>query len=89
MTFLVQNMYDEYVFLLKDDLENSLFRLGLICSRFSMILAIIRALENDKLQSILRCEQRDFEIALSLIKILLQYTEEGFMYLPKKRNGAS
>jgi len=76
--------YDKYVFLQKDGLEASLFKLGLICFRLSMIFTIIRALENDSLQATLQCEQRDFEIALSLIKVLLQHTEEVFLYLPKK-----
>ncbi len=49
-----------------------------------MIFSIIRALENDRLQPIVECEQRDFEIALSMIKVLLEHTEEVFLYLPKK-----
>ncbi|WP_299187917.1 DUF3987 domain-containing protein [uncultured Aquimarina sp.] len=77
--------YDKFVFLKKDDLEASLLRLGVICFRLSMIFSIIRALENDMLEPIIECEQRDFEIALSMIKVLLEHTEEVFLYLPKKK----
>lgn len=76
--------YDKFVFLKKEDLEASLLRLGVICFRLTMIFSIIRALENDSLQPIIECEQRDFEIALSMIKVLLEHTEEVFLYLPKK-----
>ncbi len=76
--------YDKFVFLKKEDLEASLLRLGVICFRLTMIFSIIRALENDRLQPIIECEQRDFEIALSMIKVLLEHTEEVFLYLPKK-----
>ncbi len=77
--------YDKFVFLKKEDLEASLLRLGVICFRLTMIFSIIRALENDSLQPIIECEQRDFEIALSMIKTLLEHTEEVFLYLPKPK----
>ena len=76
--------YDKFVLLQKEDLEASLLRLGLICYRLSMIFSIVRALEDDTLRPIIICEQRDFEIALSMIKTLLEHTEEVFLYLPKK-----
>lgn len=49
-----------------------------------MTIATIRTLENECLSQIIECEQRDFEIALEMIKVLLQHTEEVFLYLPKK-----
>ena len=49
-----------------------------------MILTTLRALENGQLPSALKCQQRDFEISLGMIKVLLEHTEEVFLYLPKK-----
>ena len=78
------SQYDKYIFLQKEDLEASLIRLGLICFRLAMTITTIRTLENEYLPQIIECEQRDFEIALAMIKVLLQHTEEVFLYLPKK-----
>ena len=77
--------YEKFVCLQKENLEASLLRLGLICFRLSMIFSVIRTLENDTLQPIIICEQRDFEIALNMVKTLLEHTEEVFLYLPKRQ----
>lgn len=76
--------YEKFLFLQKEGLQASLFRLGLIFFRLTMILTVVRVLEKEVLKPKLRCEPRDFETALAMIKVLLQHTEEVFLYLPKK-----
>lgn len=77
--------YDTFLFLQKNGMEASLFRLGLICFRITMVLSVLRMMETGNLQILKECEPRDFEIALAMIKTLLVHTESVFLYLPKEK----
>jgi len=77
--------YDTFLFLQKNGLEASLLRLGLICYRITMILTTLRMLEKGTLANQIQCADQDFEIALSMIKTLLEHTEAVFLYLPQRK----
>ncbi|WP_299216210.1 DUF3987 domain-containing protein [uncultured Aquimarina sp.] len=77
--------YKTFLFLEKNGMEASLFRLGLICFRITMILSVLRMMETENLETVKECEPRDFEIALFMIKTLLAHMESVFLYLPKEK----
>lgn len=77
--------YDTFLFLQKNGMEASLFRLGLICFRIVMVLSVLRMMETENLDTVKECEPRDFEIALFIIKTLIVHMESVFLYLPKEK----
>ncbi|WP_062056013.1 DUF3987 domain-containing protein [Aquimarina longa] len=77
--------YDKFLFLKKNGLEASLFRLGLICYRIAMVLSAIRILENDTLTPSKECSSQDFNSALVITETLLEHTEAVFLCLPKRK----
>jgi hypothetical protein len=77
--------YDKFLFLKKNGLEASLFRLGLICYRITMILSSLRMMENNTLTRVKECSSQDFNIALVMTQTLLEHTESVFLHLPKRK----
>ena len=89
----------EYAAVFGNDIIASVRRLGLILFRFTMILTVLRQMdegtfplpENPQSPSIplnpealLTCTDADFHTALTMVKALLQHTVTVFQALPKK-----
>lgn len=58
-------------------------RLGLITFRIAMILAALRILESGDISSRMICEERDFQSALSMVKVLMKHSSKVFSELPE------
>ena len=57
-------------------------RLGLIAFRISMILSVLRTMETGELGSRILCEEKDFQSALDMIKVLVKHSSKVFSDLP-------
>lgn len=58
-------------------------RLGLIAFRISMILSALRILENGDASSRMVCEERDFQAAIEMAKVLVKHSSKVFSELPE------
>lgn len=58
-------------------------RLGLIAFRISMVLSALRILETGDTSSRIVCEERDFQTALSIVKVLAKHASKVFNELPE------
>ena len=75
---------DQYVTIQGIDYMATVRRLGLIAFRLSMILSALRILETGEVNDKLICEERDFQIALSIIKVLARHSAKVFSELPEE-----
>ena len=77
----------QYAQLFGDDIIASVRRLGLIMFRFAMILTDLRLIDEPralKKGEGLVCSDVDFNISLSVVKVLLNHTVKVFQSLPRK-----
>lgn len=58
-------------------------RLGLIAFRISMILSALRILETGDTSTQIICEERDFQTALTMVRVLVKHSAKVFAELPK------
>ena len=63
---------------------SSVFRLGLIAFRIAMILTIVRAFESQTLLTPIECHEKDFVIAMDIVKTLFVHSMIMFDLLPKQ-----
>ncbi|HLW33235.1 MAG TPA: DUF3987 domain-containing protein [Aequorivita sp.] len=59
-------------------------RLGLIAFRFCMLFSALRILETGDTSNKLVCEERDFQTALAMIKVLVKHSSKVFGELPQE-----
>ncbi|MCK0131464.1 YfjI family protein [Flavobacteriaceae bacterium F08102] len=59
-------------------------RLGLIAFRFCMLFSALRILETGDTSNKLICEERDFQTALAMIKVLVKHSSKVFGELPQE-----
>src|SRR5690554_475340 len=59
-------------------------RLGLIAFRFCMLFSALRILETGDTSNKLICEERDFQTALAMIKVLVKHFSKVFCELPQE-----
>ncbi|WKN29754.1 DUF3987 domain-containing protein [Porifericola rhodea] len=71
----------KYLDLLGIDYMATVRRLGLITFRISMILSALRVMETGDISNKLICEERDFQVALSIVKVLLEHSSKVFSEL--------
>lgn len=57
-------------------------RLGLIGFRLAMILSVLRIMETGEITTRLICEERDFQTALTIVKVLVKHAAKVFSELP-------
>ena len=82
----------EYAALLGNDIIASVRRLGLIFFRITMILTVLRQMDDgafplaldDGKEALLVCTDADFDTALAMVKVLLQHTARVFQALPRR-----
>uniref|UniRef100_UPI0040489371 DUF3987 domain-containing protein n=1 Tax=Algoriphagus sp. TaxID=1872435 RepID=UPI0040489371 len=72
----------EYFLLLGKDYLATIRRLATSAVRFTMILSALRQMDKDTLDPELTCGEQDFQIALSMVKVLIQHSEKVFNELP-------
>ncbi len=59
-------------------------RLGLIAFRISMILSALRIMESGDVQERILCEERDFNTAIEISKVLVKHSSKVFSELPEE-----
>ncbi len=74
---------DHYVTLQGIDYMATIRRLGLIAFRISMILSALRILETGDTSTQIICEERDFQTALAMVKVLVKHSAKVFTELPE------
>lgn len=74
---------DHYMTLQGIDYMATIRRLGLIAFRISMILSALRILETGDTSTQIICEERDFQTALAMVKVLVKHSAKVFTELPE------
>lgn len=74
----------KYINLQGLDYMATIRRLGLIAFRFCMLFSALRILETGDISNKLVCEQRDFNTALEMIKVLIIHSSKVFSELPEE-----
>ncbi len=72
----------QYIELCGEDYVGTVRRLGLITFRIAMILTTLRIMDNGELRSPLMCSDTDFNIAMEMVKVLVQHAAHVFQQLP-------
>jgi Protein of unknown function (DUF3987)/Primase C terminal 2 (PriCT-2) len=72
----------QYIELCGEDYIGTVRRLGLITFRIAMILTTLRIMDNGELRSPLICSDADFNIAMEIVKVLVQHAAHVFQQLP-------
>ena len=86
-----EQLREEYCALFGDEIEPSVFRLGLVCFRLAMVISICRLVdEPERLERVLQegrltCETADFEAARLMVDVLLQHTAKIHTLLMKPK----
>jgi hypothetical protein len=73
---------DETVKLVGYNAVSPIKRLGLVAFRLAMLLTIIRRFENGDLESVIICDDPDFEVAMQLVSIYREHAMWIFEHLP-------
>lgn len=81
-TFFSQ-VQDTYTTIQGLDYMATVRRLGLIAFRISMILSALRILETGDTSSRIVCEERDFQAAIGMAKVLVKHSSKVFSELPE------
>lgn len=74
---------DHYMTLQGIDYMATIRRLGLIAFRISMILSALRILETGDTSTQVICEERDFQTALAMVRVLVKHSAKVFTELPE------
>lgn len=72
----------QYIELCGEDYIGTVRRLGLITFRLAMILTAVRIMDTDELRSPLVCIDTDFNIAMEMVKVMVQHAAHIFQQLP-------
>ncbi|MGC3978285.1 MAG: DUF3987 domain-containing protein [Paludibacteraceae bacterium] len=72
----------QYIELCGEDYIGTIRRLGLITFRLAMILTAVRIMDTGELHSPLVCIDTDFNIAMEMVKVLVQHAAHVFQQLP-------
>ncbi|MBN7816850.1 DUF3987 domain-containing protein [Algoriphagus pacificus] len=74
---------DQYIALQGLDYMATVRRMGLVAFRISMIFTALRILETGDTSSQMVCEERDFQAAISMVKVLVKHSSKVFNELPE------
>jgi len=78
------DLQEKYLFLLGLDFLATIRRLGLIFFRICMVLTALRILEKGLPGTKMECDERDFEIAAAMIRVLIRHSARVFSELPEE-----
>lgn len=79
---LFAQIQETYITIQGIDYMATVRRLGLITFRISMIFSALRILENGDTSTKIVCEERDFQNALAMVKVLVKHSSKVFSELP-------
>ena len=74
---------EKYMSIQGIDYMATIRRLGLIAYRFCMIFSALRIMETGETSSKMICEERDFQTALTMIRVLIKHSSKVFSELPE------
>ena len=77
-----EQVQNEYYTLFGNDIVASVRRLGLIAFRIAMILTALRMMDGKDIAPVVVCDDTDFFIVITIIKVLLQHTAKIYSILP-------
>lgn len=77
----------DYYYMFGEHIVASVRRLGLIMFRIIMILTALRYMDKNELSPIMTCSDTDFNIALTMIKVLFKHTEQVYKEMPTIDSG--
>lgn len=77
------HIQEQYIALQGLDYIATVRRMGLIAFRISMILSALRILETGDTSEQVICEERDFQAAISMVKVLVKHSSKVFNELPE------
>lgn len=77
------HVQDQYIALQGLDYIATVRRMGLIAFRISMILSALRILETGDTSAQVICEERDFQAAINMVKVLVKHSSKVFNELPE------
>jgi hypothetical protein len=77
-----KKLQSEYLLLQGEEYVATVRRLGLITFRLCMILSALRLREHGVIDAELTCEDKDFQSALEMVKVLVLHSEKVFSNLP-------
>src|SRR5690554_2314018 len=80
------NIQEKYMNLQGLDYMATIRRLGLIAYRTCMICSALRIMETGDTSKKLICEERDFQVALAMVKILVKHSSKVFAELPQEES---
>lgn len=80
---------EKYLNLQGLDYMATIRRLGLIAFRISMIFSALRIMETGDTSKKLICEERDFQAALEMVKVLVKHSSKVFGELPQEESKPS
>jgi hypothetical protein len=75
----------QFLALYSDDYIATVRRLGLMTFRIAMIFTVLRLMESQHSTTPLICSDTDFQIAMELLKVLLQHAATVFNALPAEQ----
>jgi len=78
-----EQIQQQYWELLGNDYVGTIRRLGLITFRISMILTTLRIMDTGNISGTIVCSDTDFQIAMEILKVLLQHATFVFRHLPQ------
>jgi hypothetical protein len=78
-----QQVQETYITLKGLDYMATVRRLGLIGFRVCMILSVLRIMESGEQTCTLVCEERDFQSAIAIIKVLVKHAAKVYSELPE------
>jgi hypothetical protein len=78
-----EQVQETYITLKGLDYMATVRRLGLIGFRMTMILSALRIMETGEITTRLICEERDFETAMTIVKVLVKHAAKVFSELPE------
>ena len=83
-----EQVQSEYYNLFGNDIVASVRRLGLIAFRIAMILTSLRLMDGKVIAPVVVCEDTDFYIVITMVKVLLQHTAKIYSLLPSSDAGS-
>lgn len=78
-----QQIQKDYLVLQGLDYMATIRRLGIIAFRIAMVLSALRIMETGDLPNRILCEERDFQSAISIAKVLVKHASKIFSELPE------
>lgn len=84
---LFKQLQFDYYYMFGEDIVPSVRRLGLITFRIIMVLTALRYMDNNNITQVMVCSDTDYNIAITMLKVLLKHTEKVYGEMPTIDSG--